>query len=292
LFDCEALLYYPSGYYSTQIIAQGLSPHYERAFVDESSHYSIFDGLRTAGKPLHTFRHLDPGALRESLRRELLPGERPLVMSDGVFPISAEIAPLPQILALLDDYPGGLLALDDAHAAGVLGAHGRGTLEHFALHDLRCLSGATLSKALGGYGGVLPAPALRLAEISRFAKVYAGASPPPLPVAAASAAALRVARSQPERLTALRANVRQARAGLRALGWELEESPVPILCLRARAGLDLAQLKASLFERDICVAHVTSYSSTPQGGCLRLAIFATHTSEQIERLVATLRCLI
>jgi 8-amino-7-oxononanoate synthase len=285
-FACEEVLYYPSGYFTALLLAQGLRQRYERAFVDESSHYSVFDGLNAAGKPLHTFRHLDPAALRAALRAELRPGERPLVFSDGIFPISGEIPPLPAYCALLDEFEGGLLALDDAHAAGVLGAHGRGTFEHFDLTDPRCISGATLSKALGGYGGILPASASFLAEINRSAKVYSGASPPPLPVAAASAAALHVARSEPGRLASLRANVRQARAGLRGLGWDLEDSPSPILCLRLRPGLDLAQLKARLFERGVCVAHVTAYSSTPPGGCLRVAIFATHTPAQIERLIA------
>ncbi len=83
----------------------------------------------------------------------------------------------------------------------------------------------------------------------------------------------------------LRANVTAARAGLRGLGWDLPDSPVPILCLGARPGVDLARLRAELFARDLCVAHVTSYSSVPPGGALRIAIFATHTGEQIERLV-------
>ncbi len=70
------------------------------------------------------------------------------------------------------------------------------------------------------------------------------------------------------------------------MGWELEDTPVPILCLRARPGLDLARLQRELFDRDLCVAHVTRYSSTPEGGALRVAIFASHTDEQIDRLVA------
>jgi glycine C-acetyltransferase/8-amino-7-oxononanoate synthase len=291
-FASEAALYYASGYFTALLLAQGLRERYERAFVDDASHYSVFDGLRAAGKPLHSYRHLDPEALRESLRAELRPGERPIVFSDGVFPISGEIAPLPDYRAALAEFGGGLICLDDAHAAGVLGAHGRGTFEHFNLSGPDCVSGATLSKALGGYGGILPVPGALLAEINRGAKVYAGASPPPLPVAAASAAALRAARLTPGLLESLRANVRQARAGLRTLGWDLEESPVPILCLRARPGLDLARVKNELFERGVCVAHVTSYSSTPPGGCLRVAIFASHTPAQIERLLAELAYLL
>ena len=84
------------------------------------------------------------------------------------------------------------------------------------------------------------------------------------------------------------ARQRRGACGLRALGWPLDDSPVPILCLGKRPGIDLARLQAELFARDICVAHVTSYSSTPPGGALRIAIFATHSDEQIDRLIAEL----
>jgi len=87
-------------------------------------------------------------------------------------------------------------------------------------------------------------------------------------------------------------NVARARSGLRRLGWPLEDSPVPILCLGARPGADLGRIKEELFARDICVAHVTGYSSTPPGGALRVAIFANHTTEQIDRLVDTLASLL
>jgi 7-keto-8-aminopelargonate synthetase-like enzyme len=109
-----------------------------------------------------------------------------------------------------------------------------------------------------------------------------------LPAAAAAAKALEITRTEPHLRQRVWENVALARSGLRRLGWEMPDSPAPILCLRARRGVDLARLRAALFERDICVAHVTSYSSTPPGGALRIAIFATHSREQIERLLDTL----
>ena len=288
-FDSPAVLTYPSGYFSALILAHGLRERYERAFVDESSHYSVFDGLRAAGKPITAFHHLDASSLREGLRRELGPGERPLLFSDGLFPISGEIAPLPDYLAVLGEYEGGLLGLDDAHAAGVLGPNGRGTLEHHGIQAENCLAGATLSKALGGYGGLLPGSREQIAEVQRNARAYGGASPIPLPSAAASCAALRIARTQPELRERLRANIRRLRLGLGELGWNLEDSPAPILCLRARPGLDLAQIRAGLFARGVSIAHVTSYSSTPPGGALRIAVFASHSPEQIDRLLAEMK---
>jgi glycine C-acetyltransferase/8-amino-7-oxononanoate synthase len=290
-FGAGQVLYFASGYLGAVILSQALQQEYERVFVDESSHFSILDAARAAGKPVHSYAHLDPADLHAALRRELRTGERPLILSDGVFPISGEIAPLPEILAAAEMY-SGWAAIDDAHAAGVLGGQGRGTPDHFRVNSARLVTSATLSKALGGFGGVIPAPDGLVTMIERFSRVSVAASPPPLPSAAAAARALSSARRQPELRETLWQNVAHARAGLRRLGWPLAETPVPILCLGVRPGIDLARLKNELFARDICVAHVTSYSSTPPGGALRIAITTVHSIEQIDRLVAAIGALL
>ncbi len=284
-FAAERVLYYPSGYMNTIFLVQGQCEHYERIFVDASSHFSVLDGMQTSGKPVATFRHCDPEDLERQLRAELRPGERPLVLSDGVFPVSGEIAPAPDYLRLVEAYDG-LLALDDAHASGVLGDNGRGTLEHWGISSPRARAAYTLSKAFGGYGGVVAGEAAWIDELDRNSRVYVASSPPPLPVAAAAAKALHLARTCPEIRQSLRANVARARAGFRKLGWPLADTPVPILCLGVRPGVDLAAIQQGLFTRDICVAHSRSYTSVPEGGALRVAIFATHTREQIDRLLA------
>ncbi len=148
------------------------------------------------------------------------------------------------------------------------------------------VSAHTLSKALGSHGGVIAGDAALVERLRRDAAAFGATSPSPLSAAAAATAALHLVAGRSPLRDQLWANVAQARAGLRGLGWNLPDTPVPILCLGARPGLDLAHIQAELFERDICVAHVTRYSSTPPGGALRVAIFATHTSEQIERLIA------
>lgn len=295
-FNAEQVLYYPSGYMSGVILTQGLRERCDRVFIDDWAHYSLWDGARAAGKPITPFRHRDAQALASALSQDLRPGERPLVLSDGVFPISGEIAPVPEYLQVLDVYEGGWLALDDAHATGVLGAYGRGTLDHFGIQPpgergTAVLAGHTLSKAIGGFGGLLPGPQPLIKELERNSRVYVGASPPPLPVAAASCRALALAGEGSLRSRLLE-NVARARSGIRMLGWALDDTPVPILCLGARPGVDLGRLKNELFERGICVAHVTGYSSTPPGGALRIAVFATHTSEQIDRLIQTIGSLL
>jgi glycine C-acetyltransferase/8-amino-7-oxononanoate synthase len=147
---------------------------------------------------------------------------------------------------------------------------------------------------------VIAGAAAFIERVSRGATTLTATSPSPLPAAAASAWALNYVRERPELRGQLWANVTAARARLAALGWDLADTPAPIICLRSHLGrppaagrrLDLARLQAGLFERDICVAHVTSYTSTPAGGALRIAIFATHTAEQIDRLARELAALL
>ncbi|TLM97331.1 MAG: pyridoxal phosphate-dependent aminotransferase family protein, partial [Actinobacteria bacterium] len=170
-FASQRNLYYASGYLGASILVQGLRERYERVFVDEGAHFSVFEAARASGCPLHAFKHRDAADLETRLRAELRPGERPLALSDGVFPISGEIAPAGELLAAVEARDG-VLALDDAHAAGVLGEHGRGTLEYCRVSSPRCYSSATLSKALGGYGGVVTGTAEQIAELERLSHVY------------------------------------------------------------------------------------------------------------------------
>jgi glycine C-acetyltransferase/8-amino-7-oxononanoate synthase len=299
-FGAEAALYYVTAYLGNTILLQGLSGEYDRVFVDDASHFSVRDSVQIAGVPVTWFRHLDPDDLAAQLSGQLRPGERPLVISDGVFPISGEIAPLPDYLAVLAAYPGAILCLDDAHATGVLGAQGRGTTEYWAERNragtaespgTRVISAHTLSKALGCHGGVIVGDAALIGKLRADAPAFVAHSPSPLPVAAAATRALDLMGGVSQRRSRLWANVAYARAGLRKLGWELADTPVPIICLGARPGLDLARIQAKLFARDLCVAHVTRYTSTPAGGALRIAVFATHTETQIDRLVAELAAL-
>jgi 8-amino-7-oxononanoate synthase len=291
-FEAERALYFVSGYLGNTILVQGLQGDYEQIFVDQDSHFSVWDGVRTAGIPITPFRHQDAEDLASCCRAKLRPGERPLVISDGVFPVSGEVAPVPEYVEVLAPYDGAILCLDDAHATGVIGEKGQGTLEYYGLQGKDRYTTYTLSKALAGHGGVIADGAALIEKLVRNSRVPAGASPSPLPAAGASACALDLVRSDRELRRRLWANVRRAKEGMRGLGWPLADTPVPILCLGTRPELDLARLQSELFARDICVAHVTKYSSVPAGGALRIAIFATHTAEQIDRLIAELGSLL
>ncbi|MGD0879362.1 MAG: pyridoxal phosphate-dependent aminotransferase family protein [Anaerolineales bacterium] len=283
-FSAEKVLYFASGYLGASILTQATGDRFEHIFIDSAAHFSLWDAAYATNRPITPFHHLSPQSLAENLQGELCPKERPLVLSDGVFPVSGEIAPLPEYLTLTKPLQG-LVYVDDAHAVGVMGKNGRGTTEYFNIEDESCCSSATLAKALGGFGGIIWGETGWVENLDRASRICAGASPPPLVIAAASAKALEVARVTPELRQQLWANVARARTGLRSLGWELADTPVPILCLEGRQGVSLEIIKKELFEQAIAVELVRSYTSTPPGGALRIAIFATHSEAQIDRLI-------
>lgn len=283
-FGAEKVLYFASGYLGASILLQATGDRFEHIFIDSAAHFSLWDAASATNRPITPFHHLRPQSLAENLKRELHLKERPLVLSDGVFPVSGEIAPLPEYLTLAKQFQG-LVYVDDAHAVGVMGKSGRGTPEYFGIADESCRSTATLAKALGGFGGIIWGEKEWLENLDRDSRICAGASPPPLVVAAASTKALAVARETPELRLQLLANVARARSGLRSLGWEMADTPVPILCLEGRARISLEIIKKELFKQGIAVELVRSYTSTPAGGALRIAIFATHSDAQIDRLI-------
>ncbi len=286
-FDVEKALLFPSGYMGMGILLQTSTQPGDHIFIDSKAHYSLWDAAQASTRVITPFHHRSPESLAEKIKNELQSNEQPLVISDGVFPISGEMAPVPEYLRMIKPY-GGRIFLDDAHGMGVLGNHGRGILDHFQIDTPDVIACGTLAKALGGYGGVITGAAGWIERVEQNSGVCIGASPVPLVTAAASAAALRIARQNPSLRENLWKNVDLARNGVRSLGWDLEESPVPILCLPALPGQNLVNIQKHLFEKGIAVAYVREYTSAPSGGALRVAICAGHTVDHINRLLKVL----
>jgi len=290
-FHVDSVTYLISGYLGAMALAQALSPEYDAVFVDEKSHYSIFDGVASAGKPVVTFSHLNAGDLEAKLKVHVKPGRVPLVMTDGVFPVTGAIAPLPEYAEILCGYPSSLLCTDDSHAVGVIGKLGRGTLEYFGLSGDRFHMVGTLSKAFGGIGGILPGDRSMGERIARNVRIPTGASPPPVPAAAAAAMGLQLLMDHPEMREALWANVTAVRKGFRGLGFDTPDTPIPIVNIVGRSGANLKHVEDELLKNDVAVLYVPpgSYSDAPDVESLRIAVFSTHTAEQIGRLVETFR---
>ena len=302
-FDMAGAFYFASGYVAGHILIQAVAPRCDVVLADESAHYSLIEAAHLLGKPVTRFHHRDPEDLEQKLQRRLrrrtAGGRRPLLLSDGVFSLTGAVAPLDQYLRVLGDCDAATILIDDAHGFGTLGRHGRGTLEHLGLlgpavnaeigpAGVAIFVCGTLSKALGGFGGILPGSLGMLEQARRASHYYEGASAPPAPAAGASARALEIVLAEPQLRERLRGNVARLRAGLGGLGLAVEDSPAPIVGLSVGDAANMRRIHLSLRSAGIIVPYFAAYSGTGKEGTLRIAVFATHSEEMIDRLLAEL----
>lgn len=307
LFATDDAFYFATGYVGNHLLALLLEGSYDAVFVDERSHYCVFEAARLSARPVFRFHHRDAGDLAASLRANLGPGQRPLVTSDGVFAARGTIAPVADYCTELARYDGAALSIDDAHAVAVLGRHGRGTYEHAELaadavnRDAHSegppdagpalYACGTLSKAVGGFGGILPGARAFIDRVRSHSPYYRGASGPPVPAAAATARALELILADPGLRRRLWENVRLLKTGLRALGLETDDTPVPIVSLSIGDAANMQRIQRELAAHGILIAHM-HYAGLGPEGALRLAVFATHTPEMIGRLLEELKGLV
>jgi 7-keto-8-aminopelargonate synthetase-like enzyme len=295
-FGHEAAYYFVSGYVGNHILVQALADRFHAIFADEAAHYSLEEAARLSGRPLARFRHAEPDDLRRQLRHHLRPGERPLVLTDGVFAAGGEIAPLCRYVEILGPSDGAGVLVDDAHGFGTLGDCGRGTLEHSGLWDpavnsglgARLFVGGTLSKAMGGFGGILTGHDDFIRHARSSSHYFDGASAPPAPVAGATAKALELVIRQPQLRTRLRENVIHLRRGLRDLGLSADDSPSPVIGLTVGDSRNMQRVHRELKNQGILVPYFATYSGTGKEGLLRIAVCAPHTIAMLDRLIGEL----
>jgi len=287
-FDTEDILYYASGYLGNAILLDGLKDRYDSIFVDRESHYSVLHAASIVDKPVFTFAYMDADDLQKKIKKHLKAGQRPLVICDGIFPISGEISPVLDYRQVLSRFEEAIICVDDAHATGVIGENGRGTFEYFGIETKgeNLYSSGTLSKALGGHGGIIAGSAELIKKLNENSSIPHAASLPPIPVAAATAKGLEILYRQPELRKKLWANVLYTKNRLRNLGFQINDSPVPIICLHSREEIDFLTLQSRLFDRGLAVIYLPGgrYTSVPLGGAIRISIFSSHTREQLDHL--------
>jgi 8-amino-7-oxononanoate synthase len=285
-FHEDEAAYFGSGYLGSLVLVQALAERHDAVFVDENAHFCIRDSASSSGKPVIQFRHRDPDDLRKKLKTRLKAGQRPLLLTDGVFPIFGRIAPVEDYAKVMAAYDG-LIGLDDAHGVGVLGAHGRGTFEHFGVRGPRLHFTGTLSKAFGGHGGFVVGKKRLIGRIRAAVGAYVGSTPTPTPIAAATARGIDILFRHPEMRDRLRRNTLSLKKGLRSLGIDTEDTPVPIVAWSLRTEKQMRGVQKDLMRRGIAVPYL-KYMGAPAAGVLRLTVFSTHTAGQIQRLLEEL----
>ncbi len=223
--------YFVTAYLGTFYLLTALRDEFDIIFVDNKAHYSVFDGIKSIGKPVVVFAHRDPEDLARRLQKRLRGGQVPIVATDGVFPMTGAMAPLRDYQSILQKYDKYFLCIDDSHGVGVLGANGRGSCELHGVTGENVYFCGTMSKAFGSFGGIIPGDAVLMEKISRNVRVTLGASPPPVPAAAAAAMGIKILSEEPELRAMLARNVAYLRTKLRGMGLPIEDSPVPIVIL-------------------------------------------------------------
>jgi 8-amino-7-oxononanoate synthase len=290
-FGTEDAAYMASGYLTNvaalQVIRQ--QQGFDVIFQDAMGHYSIVDFSQSFGLPVVSFAHRDPGDLAAKLKTNLKAGQRPMILSDGIFPVPGEIAPVPEYLKVIEPY-NGLLWLDDSHALGVIGPNGRGTYDHFGVKGEHLLYGGTMSKAFGGYGGIIPASTALAAGI-RSGHIMSGATMPPSAAAGAAVKGLELLTAHPEWRAKLWANAKRLKSGIKALGFPVTETVVPVVSFSLGKAEVMERVHDELMNRGI-VIQLSHYVGAGPAGVLRAVVFATHTNEQIDRLLSALKALI
>ena len=287
-YGSEKAFCFSSGYSGPAVLLTALADQFHVLLIDEASHYSGLDAARLFETPKRTFRHRDPTHLKVMLEKHCGAGKRPLVITDGVFPISGALAPLNQYLPLVQE-SGGAMLVDDAHALGVLGKRGRGTAEHFGIENANVYITATLSKAIGGHGGVIPCSTDLFDRISRKCGLFDGASPPDHAASAASEKGLEIVMQEPQRRRHLFKNSKQLKAGLQGFGIETDDSPTPIVCIDTIGNEGhLRAIQKQLCDSGILIAFIDQYTGVRNSGALRIAVFSEHTQEMIDELISEL----
>jgi 8-amino-7-oxononanoate synthase len=260
--------------------------HSDRVFEDRYNHASLLDAARYSGARLVRYAHGDMGDLHQRLSAS---GhcER-LIATDGVFSMDGDIAPLPELVSIAREAQAWLL-IDDAHGLGVLGAQGRGSLEHFAIaaSDRPILMG-TLGKAFGTFGAFVAGSEELIETLIQQARTYVYTTATPAALAEATRASLRLVRGESWRREKLQALIARFRAGAAQLGLQLMDSATPIQPLLIGDAGQTLQVSEKLRARGILVPAMRP-PTVPEGTArLRITFSAAHDEAQVDRLLAAL----
>ena len=285
----EAVLTFQSGFTCNTGVIPIVAPEGATIVSDALNHASIIDGIRLTKADRKIFPHGDMAALR-SARRDVraAPGgaERTvLVITDGVFSMDGDIARLPELVDAAEEAEA-IVMVDDAHASGVLGRNGRGSIDHFDLHGRVHVQVGTLSKAIGVLGGYVAGPAALRTVLEHRARPFLFSTSHPPAVAAACIAAIDVLESEPELIERLWENSRFFKAGLGRLGFDIGESETPITPVIVGAGALAMRLSDRLFEEGVFAMGIGFPTVPEERSRVRTIVTAEHSREELETCLA------
>ena len=285
----DAVLTFQSGFTCNTGVIPIVAPEGATIVSDALNHASIIDGIRLTKADRKIFPHGDMEALRGTLSElRAAPGgaERTvLVITDGVFSMDGDIARLPEIVDAAEEAEA-IVMVDDAHASGVLGRNGRGSIDHFDLHGRVHVQVGTLSKAIGVLGGYVAGPAALRTVLEHRARPFLFSTSHPPAVAAACIAAIEVLESEPELIERLWENSRFFKAGLGRLGFDIGESETPITPVIVGAGALAMRLSDRLFEEGVFAMGIGFPTVPEERSRVRTIVTAEHSREELQTCLA------
>jgi glycine C-acetyltransferase len=276
----EATVVFQSGFTANAGTVAALLGRDDVIISDELNHASIIDGARLSRASIKVFPHRDVEAARQILQG-LPRGQRTLLITDGVFSMDGDLGALPGLCDLADEF-GCIMMVDDAHASGVFGEGGRGTVDHFGLHGRVDVQVGTLSKALGSLGGYVAGSHALIEFLYHRARPFLFSTAHPPAVAASCIAALDVLESEPQLMQRLWDNTAFFKQGLQSLGFDTGRSESPITPVIVGDGALAMRLSDRLFEEGV-FAQGIGYPTVAQGRArVRTIVTAEHSRSDLQ----------
>jgi glycine C-acetyltransferase len=276
----EDALMFQSGFTSNAGTVAAILGREDVIVSDELNHASIIDGARLSRAEIKVFPHADPEAAGRLLAETKAEGRRQLLITDGVFSMDGDIARLPDLVEVAERY-GAIMMVDDAHASGILGRGGRGTVDHFDLHGRVDIQVGTLSKAIGAIGGFIAGPSHLIRWLVNRGRPFLFSTSPPPAVVAACLTALDILDDEPERIDRLWERTRSFKEGLAHLGFNTGISETPITPVIVGDEAKAQELSARLWEEGVFTPAIVFPTVGRGKARVRTIVTADHTAADL-----------
>jgi glycine C-acetyltransferase len=276
----EAVVVFQSGFAANAGTVSAVLGKDDVVVSDELNHASIIDGARLSRAAIKVFPHKDVAAARRILQALPAP-QRKLLITDGVFSMDGDLGPLPALCDLAEEF-GAIMMVDDAHASGVFGQHGRGTIDHFGVHGRVDIQVGTLSKAIGVLGGYVAGTRALVDFLYHRARPFLFSTSHPPGVAAACIAAIDVLMEEPQLIERLWDNTRFFQAGLASLGFNTGVSEGPITPVIVGDGALAMRLSDQLFQAGVFAQGIAFPTVAAGKARVRTIVTATHTRDELQ----------
>ncbi|MDD3807369.1 MAG: pyridoxal phosphate-dependent aminotransferase family protein [Candidatus Marinimicrobia bacterium] len=285
-FKCEDALLFPTGYLANLAFFESFKKQIDVLYIDEKSHPSLKNGAYISGLETRIYPHMDAKYIENDVKNLPKDKKRFLIVTEGTWSVYSTIVPADRYMDIAEKY-NGMLLVDEAHTAGVLGKTGRGIREHFCLSSERYLISGTLSKAFGTYGGFLVGSKHWIEPVRNSSHVFHGSSAFPLPLCAAGLKALEIIDHSADRVQKLQKTSLEVKQHLQEQGFHIPLSPTPIISILFDHLDHVEKMKSLLIKSGIYPSYIF-YPGGPTEGYFRFALSSAHSEEEIQTFLTSL----